>query len=99
MKGRRVLYDTGSTGVALLNNMKALGISPDEPDWLVFSHRHDDHTGGLRRLLESRRGPLKIVAHEKLFEPAYAKDEEGCGPSASPWPRKSWPGSRRSLCS
>ncbi|MEZ0318531.1 MAG: MBL fold metallo-hydrolase [Pyrobaculum sp.] len=73
----KILYDTGLTGTALLNNMKALGISPDEPEYLVFSHRHIDHTGGLRKFLEARSKPITIVAHKNLFAKAYAKDEEG----------------------
>jgi 7,8-dihydropterin-6-yl-methyl-4-(beta-D-ribofuranosyl)aminobenzene 5'-phosphate synthase len=46
--GYRILYDTGLSGATLLNNMKALGISLDEPEVLVFIHRHMDHTGGLK---------------------------------------------------
>ncbi len=34
--GCRFLYDTGLSGAALLNNMKALGISLEEPEVLVF---------------------------------------------------------------
>ncbi|WP_069806847.1 MBL fold metallo-hydrolase [Vulcanisaeta thermophila] len=73
----RILYDTGLTGTALLNNMRALGIDVDEPDYLVISHRHIDHTGGVRRFLEARSRPITMIAHENLFTRAYAKDEEG----------------------
>lgn len=73
----KILYDTGLSGTALLNNMKALGISPDEPDYLVLSHRHIDHTGGVKALLASRSRPLTVIAHENLFAKAYAKDEKG----------------------
>ncbi len=73
----RILYDTGLSGKALLNNMQALGIGPDEPEVLVFSHRHIDHTGGLKALLNARSRPLTIIAHENLFTKAYAKDDMG----------------------
>jgi len=73
----KILYDTGLSGTALINNMRALGIDPDEPEWLVLSHRHIDHTGGVRQLLEARRRPIKIVAHRNLFTRAYAKNEKG----------------------
>ena len=73
----KILYDTGLTGTALLNNMRALGISPDEPELLVLSHRHIDHTGGVKALLSARSRPLTIIAHENLFAKAYAKDERG----------------------
>jgi 7,8-dihydropterin-6-yl-methyl-4-(beta-D-ribofuranosyl)aminobenzene 5'-phosphate synthase len=73
----RILYDTGLSGAVLLNNMKALGISPDEPEVLVFSHRHIDHTGGLKAFLSARTRPVKIVAHVNLFAKAYARDDRG----------------------
>ncbi len=73
----KILYDTGLTGTVLLNNMRALGISPDEPDYLVLSHRHIDHTGGVKALLSARSRPLTVIAHENLFAKAYAKDEGG----------------------
>ena len=73
----KILYDTGLSGTALLNNMRALGISPDEPDYLVLSHRHIDHTGGVKALLSARSRPITIIAHENLFAKAYAKDEMG----------------------
>jgi 7,8-dihydropterin-6-yl-methyl-4-(beta-D-ribofuranosyl)aminobenzene 5'-phosphate synthase len=63
----RALPDTGLSGTMLLNNMRALGIDPDEPDVLVLSHRHADHTGGLRALLDARSRPLAVMAHVNLF--------------------------------
>jgi 7,8-dihydropterin-6-yl-methyl-4-(beta-D-ribofuranosyl)aminobenzene 5'-phosphate synthase len=73
----KILYDTGLSGTALLNNMRALGISPDDPDVLVLSHRHIDHTGGVKKLLDARSRPLTVVAHENLFAKAYARFEVG----------------------
>ncbi|MFB6470190.1 MAG: MBL fold metallo-hydrolase [Vulcanisaeta sp. AZ3] len=73
----KILYDTGLTGTTLINNMNALGIDLNEPDYLVLSHRHIDHTGGVKKFLESRRRPITIIAHENLFTKAYSKDEDG----------------------
>lgn len=73
----KVLYDTGLSGIALINNMNALGIDPNEPDYLVLSHRHRDHVGGVRKLLGTRKRPIKVIAHKNLFAKAYSKDEEG----------------------
>jgi len=75
--GYKILYDTGLSGAALINNMRALGIDPDEPNYLVISHRHIDHTGGVKRFLEARSRPITMIAHTNLFTKAYAKDERG----------------------
>jgi len=50
-----LLFDTGGDGVALLNNMKKLGIDPNDIESIVLSHGHRDHTGGLSELLEENQ--------------------------------------------
>ncbi|BES82778.1 MBL fold metallo-hydrolase [Pyrodictium abyssi] len=68
-----VLLDTGQTGRPLLHNLEAEGVKPSEIDYLVLSHRHSDHTGGLKAFLEARRGkPIPVIAHPGLFEPSVA---------------------------
>ena len=52
LEAYRLLFDTGSNGRVLLNNMKALDIDPEEVDYLFISHSHWDHIGGLDSLLE-----------------------------------------------
>ncbi|AFZ71232.1 metal-dependent hydrolase, beta-lactamase superfamily II [Caldisphaera lagunensis DSM 15908] len=73
----KVLYDTGLSGDVLLNNMKALNLDLNEPEYIVLSHRHLDHTGGLMKFLNQRNKPIKVIAHKNLFAPARAKDEKG----------------------
>jgi 7,8-dihydropterin-6-yl-methyl-4-(beta-D-ribofuranosyl)aminobenzene 5'-phosphate synthase len=46
-----ILFDTGGDGPALLGNMDALGLDPQQIDVIVLSHEHGDHTGGLAALL------------------------------------------------
>jgi 7,8-dihydropterin-6-yl-methyl-4-(beta-D-ribofuranosyl)aminobenzene 5'-phosphate synthase len=46
-----ILFDTGTNGQILLSNMQELGIPPEEIDYIVLSHDHKDHTGGLETLL------------------------------------------------
>ncbi|MEB3825183.1 MAG: MBL fold metallo-hydrolase [Desulfurococcales archaeon] len=70
--GVKVLFDTGTSGDVLLKNLGVAGINPLDIDYVVLSHRHYDHTGGLRKLLEARRGkPITVIAHPDLFVPAY----------------------------
>jgi len=49
-QGCRVLFDTGYSG-ALLQNAEKMGIDLLDLDYIVLSHGHLDHTGGLYHLL------------------------------------------------
>lgn len=50
-KEHKILFDTGSNGEILLNNMTKLKIDPDEICEIFLSHNHYDHTGGLSAFL------------------------------------------------
>lgn len=67
-----ILFDTGSTGKALSENIGVLGVDVTGIDYVVLSHRHYDHTGGLRKFLELRGKNIPVLAHPNLFEPALA---------------------------
>jgi 7,8-dihydropterin-6-yl-methyl-4-(beta-D-ribofuranosyl)aminobenzene 5'-phosphate synthase len=49
---RTILFDTGSDGALLLENMAKLQIDPARVNLVVLSHIHGDHTGGLTGLLK-----------------------------------------------
>ncbi len=62
--GRRILFDTGQSGV-YLHNAKRLGTALDGLDGIVLSHGHYDHTGGLEEF------PYElppVFVREKAFE-------------------------------
>jgi len=48
---RTILFDTGSNGSILLENMKKLDIDPLSIDEVFISHPHFDHVGGLSAFL------------------------------------------------
>ena len=48
---KRIIFDVGGEGSVLLENMRKLGIKPDEIDVIVLSHIHYDHIGGLSDFL------------------------------------------------
>lgn len=49
--GKRILFDTGNDVPTFEHNVKALGIDLTKLDFVVISHRHTDHTTGLRYVL------------------------------------------------
>src|SRR5215831_202928 len=49
--GKRILFDTGNNPGILAQNAKAKGIDLSKLDFVVMSHRHGDHMGGLAYLL------------------------------------------------
>src|SRR5437868_1363304 len=49
--GKRFLFNTGNNPRILAENAKAKGVDLTKLDFVVMSHRHGDHMGGLRYLL------------------------------------------------
>lgn len=47
----KLLFDTGSNGVVLLQNMRELNIDVKEIEYIFISHSHWDHIGGLDSIL------------------------------------------------
>ncbi len=49
--GKRILFDTGNNAATFEHNVKAIGVDLSKLDFVVISHRHTDHTTGLKYLL------------------------------------------------
>jgi len=64
--GRRILFDTGNNGDVFARNVRALKIDLRRLDFVVISHRHGDHTGGLTYLLSVNPG-VRIYAPYERF--------------------------------
>lgn len=52
-----ILFDAGATPSLLAANMAALGVAPEDVDFLVLSHPHRDHTGGVLTARPAPGGP------------------------------------------
>jgi len=64
--GKRILFDTGNNADVLERNAKANKIDLSKLDFVVLSHRHGDHMGGMSYLL--RVNPrVKIYAPKEGF--------------------------------
>lgn len=73
VNGVRILFDSGHKGT-FLHNADTLGIDLNKVDFIVLSHHHWDHTGGLRfhtfkakkKLITHPRVPKKVLAEQDL---------------------------------
>ena len=71
--GKRILFDTGNNAAILEHNAKALGIDLTKLDFVVISHRHADHTTGLRYV-------LSVNPNVTVYVPADGGNGFGGGP-------------------
>ena len=51
VSGKRILFDTGNNAEIFAHNVKAKRVDLTNLDFVVMSHRHGDHIGGLNYLL------------------------------------------------
>ncbi len=80
----QILFDTGLSGEVALSNAEKLGIRL-KPNFIVLSHGHRDHTGGLPVVLEKFKAP--IIAHPEVFEPKFAMIGGKLHEIGMPYPR------------
>lgn len=66
---KKVLFDTGQSGL-FLQNAKKLGINLEDIDIVILSHGHYDHTGGLYLFLQ-KNTKAKVYAKSEIFTPKY----------------------------
>jgi 7,8-dihydropterin-6-yl-methyl-4-(beta-D-ribofuranosyl)aminobenzene 5'-phosphate synthase len=60
--GKHILFDTGNNPAVLEQNAKAIRADLSKLDFVVMSHRHGDHMGGLAYL-------LKVNPRVKIYAP------------------------------
>ncbi len=66
IRNTRVLFDTGGSADDFVYNVKALNVDLTRLDFVVVTHRHGDHTSGLRYVLSLNPG-VKVYTP---FDPA-----------------------------
>lgn len=72
--GRRFLFDTGKSQL-LTENAERMGIDPGTADFIVLSHGHSDHSGGIDAVLQKIRVP--VYAGKGAFERHLSKIADG----------------------
>ncbi|MDK2372397.1 MAG: MBL fold metallo-hydrolase [Candidatus Korarchaeota archaeon] len=66
-----ILFDTGNSWEPIEHNLRLLGQDVSRVKAVVLSHRHYDHTGGLRGLLTDLNREITIISHPDLFRPNF----------------------------
>ena len=79
--GKRILFDTGNNAKIFEHNVKAVGVDLGNLDFVVMSHRHGDHMGGLAYL-------LKVNPTVKIYAPKERSGVYGDDQPSSTWYRK-----------
>ncbi len=70
-----ILFDTGQSDM-IIRNAKALDIDLSKIDYIILSHGHYDHTGGLEAVLKETNNVL-VCAHQDVFGKKYGKKDFG----------------------
>ncbi|MFH1394790.1 MAG: MBL fold metallo-hydrolase [Candidatus Omnitrophota bacterium] len=63
----KILFDTGGTSAALVENMDRMMVSVEDLEGVVISHDHWDHTDGLWEILRRKKG-LKVYVCPETSE-------------------------------
>ncbi len=71
--GKRILFDSGNNPEILAQNVRAKHIDLSNLDFVVISHRHGDHMGGLAYLLRVNPN-VKIYAPKEGFGGIFGSD-------------------------
>lgn len=70
-EGKNILFDTGRSDI-FLHNAKQLNIDIGTIDYLIISHSHFDHGGGLSAFLNYNT-KAKVYLHNKALQSYYTK--------------------------
>jgi 7,8-dihydropterin-6-yl-methyl-4-(beta-D-ribofuranosyl)aminobenzene 5'-phosphate synthase len=67
-KSHSILFDTGSSPEAIVENASRMGINLTEIEDIVMSHGHYDHSGGLLAAIKAiNKKDLPVIVHEDMF--------------------------------
>jgi 7,8-dihydropterin-6-yl-methyl-4-(beta-D-ribofuranosyl)aminobenzene 5'-phosphate synthase len=73
-----ILFDTGISADGVVENAKRMGIELSEVEYIVLSHGHYDHFGGLVSALKTiNKINLPLIVHEDMFKTRGTENSDG----------------------
>lgn len=69
------LFDTGQSNI-FLKNAQIMGLDLTPLHWVVLSHGHFDHAGGISSIADFA-GWVRIFAHPEAFSPRFIRTTDG----------------------
>lgn len=72
----KILFDTGQSG-DFIKNADKLKVDLNNLDYIIISHGHYDHSGGLRKLVENANNTFKFIVGNGFFYRKYKLLENG----------------------
>ncbi|HOL48055.1 MAG TPA: MBL fold metallo-hydrolase [bacterium] len=73
---KKILFDTGTSEI-IVNNARKLNINFNEIDYILLSHNHYDHTGGLNSLLNLiKNKKLRLIIGQNFFQEKFKRNKD-----------------------
>lgn len=73
-----ILFDTGISADGVVENAKRMGLELSEVEYVVLSHGHYDHFGGLVSALKTiNKANLPLIVHEDMFKTRGTTNNDG----------------------
>ena len=70
-----IIFDTGQSG-KFIENANKLNINLKQTDYVILSHGHYDHSGGLTSLAEEIGNSFELIISDKFFNNKYSYKEK-----------------------
>jgi len=77
-KSESLLFDTGGSPRVIIDNSRIMGLDLSEVGFVVLSHGHYDHFGGLLSVVEAvGKTGLPLIVHEDMFKTRGSASRDG----------------------